>query len=775
MTKRRNIKDVLYSKTSKRILIALGAFSLLFLGYCLYLFQNLDSIMSQQPALEKPSIIYSDIFIIKKGDFFSNTALKERLEELKINLNENNSVFSFKEKNWDVPESILPLESQLRIAGDAQVQIEVADDIVQKIIVNSEEKEAYVIEPTPIARLSGSTTEIREYLPLDQIPTRLLQAIIAIEDQRFLEHVGFDPRGLARAIWINLRRGSMSQGGSTLTQQLIKNLLGTRQKTITRKMKELVLAFLIEMKYSKEQILEKYLNELYFGQVGAMEIHGVSEAARYFFNKQLDRLSLAECAILAGIVRGPYFYSPYRAKERTLERQQTVLKKMAELKLISTSELNSAVKEKINFAPPLTGINKAPYFVDFVKAQILDELSEKISRDVLTTEGLKVYSTLDLPIQRRADEAVFKNVTALEAKYKIQRPLRLEGLLVASEPATGFVRALVGGRSYNETSFNRVLNMRRSVGSSFKPIVYLTGFMKGTDSQGNPIHSAWMVDDEPWSYEYDKKKWSPKNYEKAYRGKITLREAFVNSINIPMAKLATDLGVDLILDTAEKLGLGTELPRVPSIALGSVSLSSSELLSVYNIFANMGENVDLTTVRVITDANGVVIAKFNPQATQVFERKYFTILNELLHAVTTEGTSKALPQLGYDKFSYGKTGTTNFYRDAWFTGFSQGLSAVTWVGFDELKIPDEEDVKAVRKFKSPALLTGAGTALPIWASFYKGVFPSAHSKPEPDPDTGLETARISRKSGCVVDPSKSEEEAFTSHFLAGTTPNCKEE
>ncbi len=763
------------TKRSKKILLWTGAalFTALigFIIYSVTLFGELDEIMAQTPE-SHPSLIYSDIFILHQNDLLSNSFLRERLSDLKINAQDTEEGLRFKIKKWDVPESILPLDSQLRPSHDSTIAVVTKGDRIDSIFVDGEQKEMIALPPTPVARLSGSTTTIREYLTIDQIPTKLLEAIIAIEDQRFLEHHGFDPKSLLRAMYINVRSLSLAQGGSTLTQQLVKNLLGTRKKTLTRKIKELVLALLVEMKYSKERILEKYLNEIYFGQIGSLEVHGVSEAARYFYNKQIDKLSLSEIAMMAGVIRGPAYYSPYKNKERALERKNTVLKKMYELNIITQNEYNSAIKDTMVFAPPMAGINRAPYFVDYVKAQILSELKDIINAEDLSSSGFNVYTTIDLPLQKRADEAVSKTVNEMETRFKITRPLRLEGLLISAEYSTGFVRALVGGRNYIETSFNRALNMKRHVGSSFKPIVYLASFLKGADVSGNQYSPAYMLDDEPWTYEYDEKKWSPKNYEKSYRGHIPLREAFINSINIPMAKIGMDVGLDSIVDLAAKLGIQTNLPKIPAVVLGAIELTPMELLQVYTVFANRGERVDLTTVRTVTDASNKILARYHPQALQIVEPKYVDVLNDLLHAVTTEGTSKSLPQLGYTKYTAGKTGTTNFYRDAWFNGFSQGLTTVTWLGFDELKIPDEDDAKEIRKFKSPAQLTGAGAALPIWASYMKASRPSEESYEDAKPDSSTTKYLINKTTGCIAANEDPKENTFESLFLSGTEPKC---
>jgi penicillin-binding protein 1B len=748
------------------------------LVYSVYLFQELEPLMNQN-LKSQPSVIYSDFYVLKKGENYPDTFLEERLRDMRITFNttapsETERRIEWKAKPFAYPEAVLSVDSPLRIKIEQQVSVLVKDDRIDQIQLEGADAEAIALDPFAIAQISGSSREIRNYVKLENIPTRLLQAIIAIEDQRFLEHPGFDLRSLARALWVNMRARAMSQGGSTITQQLVKNLLGTTQKTLLRKARELVLAILIEAKYSKDVILEKYLNEVYVGQSGALEIHGVADAARYLYNKPLEKITLAEMAVIAGMIRGPVYYSPYKHKDRALERKDTVLRKMEELMIITPDELKTALNEKLTFSPPSLVNNRAPYFADYVKSQVLEELGERISADELSAEGLRIFTTLDPVLQKRADQAVANTVKDLETRFKIAAPLRLEGLFVAADPKTGSVRALVGGRSYAETTFNRVLNMKRQVGSTFKPIAYLAALLKGRDDKGVPYSGAYMVDDEPWSHKIKglgtNKTWTPHNYERGFRGHITLREAFENSINIPMAKIAIEVGADRIIETAHKLGIKEHLPAIPSLSLGSIDLRPLDLLQAYATIANRGERVELTTVKAIVDENGALIARHVPQVSQEFEPAVMDVLGELLKGVVNNGTAKALKQMGYIKTARGKTGTTSFYRDAWFAGYSQGLVAVTWTGFDELKTPDMEDEAAVKKFKSPATLTGAGAALPTWAKFFVAAKPSKIEDIEAPLDPSIEMKKIDKSTGGLAKGSCPQQFVYEEGFLPNTAP-----
>lgn len=760
-------------------LIALGLLSgvIALLVYCSFLFRDLKVMMGQKLEFQ-PSIVYSSLYILKAGDPFENSFLKERLESLGIAFSTPSpNQLLWTAKTSSAPAQLLPIDSPLRLKEGQEVLVTVTDGKIESIHVDAFSVEAIALGPVAIAQLSGSSRFIRDYVPLEKIPTKLLQAIIAIEDQRFLEHIGFDLRSFGRALWINIKSRALSQGGSTLTQQLVKNLLGTRQKTISRKVKELVLALLLEATFSKEQILEKYLNEVYFGQIGPLEVHGVAEAASYFYGKPIEKLSLSEIALIAGVIRGPAVYSPYRHLDRSIERRNVVLRKMASLRLITSEELSQALQEKLRFAPPTVSSNKAPYFTDFVKAELINKLKDIYPDEVLETNfdslGLQIYSTLDLPIQLRAAKAVLKTVKDLEKRYKIKPPLRLEGLLVAADHKKGAIQALVGGRSYAETTFNRVLNMKRQVGSSFKPIAYLAALLKGKDSNGIPYSPAYMIEDAPWTFEYgNNRKWSPRNYENRYLGKITLREAFANSINVAMARIATDTGLDEVAKVGHLLGIESELPPIPSLCLGSVDLNVMELVQVYSTIANRGEKTDLRAVELVLDSSGNEVFQAEPNTVRVFEKNVMDLLADLLRTVVAEGTAKSLKNWGYTKTAYGKTGTTNFSRDAWFTGFSQGTVAVSWVGFDELQIPSEDDEKAQDSFKAPAPLTGAGSALPIWARFFVAAKPSSLEIPEEPLDASLEKALIDRKTGFLARPACPKEQVVEEIFLPETTPSA---
>ncbi len=619
------------------------------------------------------------------------------------------------------------------------------------------------LEPERIATLTRSDPEgkheIRRILKFEDIPAPIWQAIISIEDPRFMEHPGLDPRGIARAIWVNLKNAKLQQGGSTITAQLVKNLMARRTRNIALKFNELFLSLLLEMKTSKEQILERYLNEVYLGQVGSYEVHGVAEGARLFYGKDLSELHLGEVALMAGLIRGPGYYSPYRYRERAVDRQKLVLKKMVEAGFIAEDEAKEAANLPLRFRPPSSVANKAPYFTDFVKAEMIRQLKDRVSETDIAAAGFRVYTTLDPDLAEIAQDSVTQGVAALEKKLNIDSAAnpeeRIEGAMAVVEHSTGFMRALIGGRSYTESTFNRILNMKRQVGSTFKPMVYLTAFLQGTDPAGLAYSTGYPVEDAPWSLTYDKgrQKWAPHNYEKEFLGWIPMRLALVKSLNTVAAKLGVQVGIPAVIETARALGIQSDLPDVPSLALGVSELSPVELVTAYSTIANHGIQDELTAIRAITQDDGTIFARFVFNAKQVFPPGPIDLLIETMKGVFTDGTAVAASAYGFNRPAAGKTGTTSSYRDAWFAGFTPDLTTVVWVGADQNQSLTEKQIEQAadkngkkKKKKHPIQLTGASGALPIWANFMKRALEDTAPTPFPVSDH-LKQVKIDRYTG----------------------------
>jgi penicillin-binding protein 1B len=683
--------------------------------YLWTLYNQLTTVFGQQSQFI-PTRIYSDVSRITSPQ--PRSQIEQKLKTLGYTYQNLGDKLQFPLHPVDYPTYLIPNNHPLLEGKDPQVQLHfdgtTESSALRSIELNQREVPDLYLEPELVATLSHSGDSkkiIRTPLKFSEIPSQVWKAIIAIEDQHFLEHKGLDPRGMARAVWVNLRTFSFAQGGSTITQQLVKNLMARRTKNIFRKVNELFLSLLLEATYDKEQILERYLNEVYLGQVGSLEIHGVAEGAEHFFGKKLEDLNLAEITLMAGLIRGPGYYSPYRYRERALERQRLVLRKLVETGYIANGEAEAAAQLPIRLAPPQTSSNKAPFFVDYVKAELIRQLKDRLSEPEIISSGFRVYTTLDTRLNNFAQSAVTEGISQLETRLKVSPEERLEGALASVDQSSGYVRALVGGKSYSQSTFNRILNMKRQVGSTFKPFVYLTSFLKGVDSQGVPYGPAYPAEDAPWTLTYDRNKqsWSPKNYEKGYRGWVSFRTALAHSINIIAAKLGYEVGIENIIQTARSLGIESSLPSVPSLSLGVAELSPIELLKAYATIANRGIQEELTVLRGITQTDGTGYARFFSHPQPVMNESSTDLLTEMLQSVFIEGTAREASRMGFDQPAAGKTGTTSNHRDAWFAGYTPQLTTVVWVGMDH----------SSNKTPGTVHLTGGGSALPIWVSFMK--------------------------------------------------------
>jgi membrane peptidoglycan carboxypeptidase len=389
-----------------------------------------------------------------------------------------------------------------------------------------------------------------------------------------------------------------------------------------------------------------------------------------------------------------------------MERQRLVLKKMVETGLIAEGESQVAAQQPIRLAPPQTVAIKAPFFTDYVKAELVRLLKKNLSEQEIISSGFRVYTTLDPQMNLIAQRSVTEGIQTLDARFKLPNNQRLEGALASVDHSTGYIRALVGGRSYIQSNFNRILNMKRQVGSTFKPIVYLTAIQKGEDAQGIAYGPGHPAEDAPWSLTYDRGKqtWTPRNYDKEFRGWVSYRTALAHSINTIAAKLGYEVGIDNIIQTTRTLGVESDLPRVPSLSLGVAELSPIELLKVYATLANRGIQDELTVIRGITQEDGSGYARFVYHPKQVIEPSPTDLITSMLQSVFTEGTAQSARRLGFDRPAAGKTGTTSNHRDAWFAGYTPQLTTVVWVGMDQ---------------NSSVVLTGANSALPIWVNFMK--------------------------------------------------------
>ncbi|CQR73990.1 Penicillin-binding protein 1F [Sporomusa ovata DSM 2662] len=571
---------------------------------------------------------------------------------------------------------------------------------------------------------------------INKVPKNLQHAFIATEDARFYQHSGVDPRGILRAVWSNLTDKGISEGGSTITQQLARNALLSQDQTIKRKIQEAFLSLQIERQYSKEEILEMYMNHIYFGQ-GA---YGVQTAAQVYFGKNVEDLNLAECAMIAGIPKSPNYYSPTSNLKAAKERQGVVLEQMVKYGYIDSLSAAKARATEIKLAArPKTATAPAAYFTDYVIQVLID----KYGADAVYKDGLKVYTTLDLEMQNKAEEAMKKLPTMKTDENGIKQP---QGALVAIEPHNGHIKAMVGGRGNDQ--FNRAVLAERQPGSAFKPFVYLAAIESG-------FTPASIIADSPVSFGG----WSPVNYDRSFHGSVTMRTALEQSLNVVAVKLAQQAGIDKTLYYAQQMGISTLVldgntnDRNLAMSLGGLTrgVTPLEIASAYGVLANSGIRVEPTAIVKVIDRNGKVIEEYVPKEKIVVNERSAFLLTDMLKGVMTNGTGTGAY---FGRPAAGKTGTTSDYKDAWFVGFTPDLVAAVWLGCDN---PDYLNG-----------ITGGTVPASIWKSFMSGVADKYVARDFVKP-SGIIAARVSNKDGLLVnDPNN--KDGRSEIFVEGTQP-----
>jgi penicillin-binding protein 1A len=543
------------------------------------------------------------------------------------------------------------------------------------------------------ALLAELFIEKREPVPLETIPRYLTAALVATEDRKFYKHSGVDLKGIARAIIKDIKAGEFVEGASTITQQLAKTLFLTPRKTLVRKIKEAILAFQLERRYTKDEILELYLNQVYFGS-GA---YGVESAAKIFFGKPVKDLNLSECALVAGMPKSPSRYSPLVNPDLAIKRRNTVLQQMRDTGIISETVYQKAAKETLDTDNRRSNHTKAPYFVDYIKASLEDELGS--SR--LYKRGLSVYTTLDFKLQQAAEKAVTDGLAALTDRMQaaqIQEP-DPQAALISIDVTTGGILAMVGGKDFHTSRFNRATMALRQPGSAFKPFVYAYAIEQGF-AQNKKILDAPVV----YKGAQDGLDWKPQNFTLEFKGEMILRRALAVSQNIPAVRLLHSLGPLPVSQFAHQMGIKSHLASNLSLALGTSEVTLKDLTAAYAVFPNRGERIQPYGILEVVDRQGRVIWRTKPSKRVVMARSTAAIVTNMLEAVVKEGTGRRAQVLG--KAVAGKTGTTNEYKDALFVGFSPRIIAGVWVGRDRGgSLGDKE--------------TGARAALPIWIDFMK--------------------------------------------------------
>ncbi|HEY8249728.1 MAG TPA: penicillin-binding protein 1B [Burkholderiales bacterium] len=578
------------------------------------------------------------------------------------------------------------------------------------------------LEPLAIGGIYPAGNEDRVLVRLGDVPKHFVQALIAVEDRSYFSHAGFDLRGLARAA-----RSVFSdkvQGGSTITQQLVKNFFLTPERTLQRKFTELLMAVLLEIHYDKNEILETYLNEIYFGQDRDRAIHGVGLAAQFYFGKEVQYLTAAESALLVGMVRGPAIYDPYRHPQRALERRNLVLRETRDQKGITPDEYADARSSPLNVSKKTgTGTTPYPAFLQLVHRQLRRDYDEADLR----SEGLRIFTTLDPRVQDAAETALAKRLAQYDKEKRFGQQAGLEGAVVVTDPQSGEVQALVGGRDPRYRGYNRALDAARPVGSLLKPAIYLTAL-----SEPARYTLLTPIDDGPFVWKSrGAPDWEPANYDKKFHGIVPLRTALAQSYNAAAARLGTDLGIERVLDNVRRLGVDRPLRPFASTLLGAVELSPFEVAQMYQTIASGGFRSPLRAIRDVTTQEGRPLSRYQLAVEQVFAPEPIYLLAAAMQDVVREGTAQGLNRfLPPETAAAGKTGTTDEQRDAWFAGFTGDRLGIVWLGYD--------DNRAAR-------LSGAAAALPVWGDLMSVLAPEplVLARPERiemvsiDPQTGL--------------------------------------
>lgn len=630
------------------------------------------------------------------------------------------------------------------------VTLELDQDLVTQVLSEPDRIPIFPVflEPELISGLRGASRQVREWIPLSQIPPRLVDTVVAVEDRRFYSHVGVDPVAIGRAVWRNLTMGGVVQGGSTITQQLAKNLFYSPQRTIVRKVKEALAAVVLETKYRKQDILESYLNEIYLGQAGFVSIYGVGEAAHRYFGKTLSELTSGEIAMIAGLIKGPNTYAPTKHLALAQQRRDVVLRLLRDRGHLTEAEWKIAVNQPVRVAPPDDVLADAPYFVDTVLKQVEEAVG------VPLPEGLRIDSTLDPLVQQAAAEALENGLARLERAYPaLKGPEQLlQGAVAVLEPSTGAILALVGGRDYRVSQFNRAVQAHRQAGSLIKPFVYLAAFEASRAGKQPYLTPASMIADEPVTFESENGTWSPQNYDRQFRGNVTVRSALEQSLNVPAVRVAKAVGTQPILEVIRQLGVTSPLTDDLSVALGSPAVSLLDMTSAYGAIANGGIWVRPTSVRATSGRDGTALWNAAPDRRQAVSPQSAYLVTSLMEGVIQRGTATKAKMLGLTGAIAGKTGTTDGYRDAWFAGYTSDLVIGVWVGFD--------DERAIR-------LTGAQAALPIWMDIAKRIIPE-QAPPFPQP-SGVIVRAIDPKTGQLA--TSQCPERVDEVFIEGTEPN----
>ncbi len=606
-------------------------------------------------------------------------------------------------------------------------------DTVRSIVDTDKgaELESFALKPELLSNAISKTRQKRRFVAYGDLPPVLVNAILASEDRRFFNHSGIDPFRIFSALMVDIRKGETAQGASTLTQQFVKNYFLTPERTWRRKLTDAYMSILLEKRLSKRQIFELYCNDVYLGQRGSFSIVGVGEAAEAYFDKSVRDLSLGEAAMIAGIITAPNRLTPLRYPARAQARRDLVLDLMAEYDMISPAERNEAKAKPLDVKPTsIMNYSDAPYFVDYVQDILLDKLGDVD----LSRSKYRAYTTLHADLQQVAFESVREGAVALDAYFaKGKRgipPGTVQASLIAVDPKTGYVLAMIGGRNYGLSQFNRITQAKRQPGSIFKPFVYAAALETAYYSS-TPLTAVSTVVDEPTQFTFEDQVYEPRNFKDEYFGQVTMRQAIMKSLNIATIKFAERVGYRKVAELALRLKLNAQIKPYPAMAIGAFEVTPLEMVRAYTAFANGGLLTDLSPIMRIEDSRSSPVFESVPRSEVVLSPQLSYMVTSLLQSVINQGTGAGVRARGFALPAAGKTGTS---RDGWFAGYTPDLLCIVWVGFD-----DNRELN----------LSGSQAALPIWAEFMKRAAsmlplhgedffpPEDVPKVEIDPTTGM--------------------------------------
>lgn len=739
--------------TLGRMFLAVVAVSvLLALGTFIYYYVSFGKMVEtklREGPFQNTSLIYASPEPVILGDPGKPEEIAEQLRAVGYSQNQNNRLGWYRLKENAI--EIYPGVDSYFDSEGGVITFE-AGRVSQIVSLrDNTSRRMFLLEPELVTNLFDKKREKRRMVRYEDIPKLMRDALISAEDKRFFEHPGIDPVRLVKAAYTDLRAGSNRQGASTLSQQLARMFFLNNDRTWKRKVAEAFITLQLEQKLTKEQIFENYSNEIYLGRKGSFNIHGFAQGSQAFFGKDLSDVKLPEAALLAGVVQGPSLYNPWKSPERAKKRRNLILYLMKENRVITEREYLEASEAPLGVVASEADSSEAPYFVDLVN----DTLTQQFQDHDFQTNSYKVYTTIDMNLQRVAVDAVASGMKEVDAQlarlYKQGYP-HAQVALVAVDADSGEIRALVGGRDYGQSQLNRALS-KRQPGSVFKPFVYATALATGLQNDSpNLITNASVFVDEPTVFQFDGGTYEPGNFGGKLMGEVTVRYALSHSLNIPTVKIAELVGYQNVVETAQRAGLNYKIRATPSVALGSYEVSPLEIAGAYTIFPNNGRGIEPTWIHGIRDASRRQIFESKPKHRDALDPKVNYLVLSLMQEVLATGTGAGVRGRGFVLPAAGKTGSSH---DGWFAGFTSKLVCAVWVGFDDNR-------------EMP--LEGARSALPVWAAFMKNAhqlreYRGVHDFSPPD---GIVSVDIDAETGELASPACAKTRA--EYFIEGTQP-----